>query len=643
MILTSKNRLMAVASSMLAGTLLLYGCKDFLTQNAVPQGAVTGGTLTTKSGVEGMLIAAYRALDCNYQTGAWGCAVSNWVFGSVAADDAYEGSQAGDQPGIEQIELYQWTAPDAEGYLDAKWQAMYDGVSRANATLRLLKQVEALGPAAISATDAKGIRGEATFLRAHYEFEAYRMWGSVPYYRENDTTDFRLPNETKTAVEADILKDLNDAIGLLSATPRNGDVGRATSWTAKAYKGRVQVYAGDYAGALTTLRDIKANGPYALETSFDKVWTGFQSLENGKETIFAYQASANDGNGDGENSNFGERLNFPSAGSPFGCCGFHQPSQNLVNYFQVDPQGLPIALSSPNSWNASNVNFTPSFAANKTVAVDPRLDWTVGRDAVPFKDWGMHGAGWVRSIQHGGFYSAKKNTHESASGAQSNVGWTNTQLNSVNIHIFRYGDLLLMLAEAEAQAGVVDNARLLVNQIRSRAAQTVQGCGLPTDSKAKDAELAEYPTCGTDPTIASMAVATGAPTNVTAPVTFTTPWATYKIGTYTTAWTDKNTALAAIQAERRVELAMEGQRFFDLRRWGLAQTVLNGYVNGIGGGAEKTRLMQVPIPGDTVAYVQQFTSAAPVAAKHNFYPIPDNQIQLSRVSGKSTLTQNPGW
>jgi hypothetical protein len=250
----------------------------------------------------------------------------------------------------------------------------------------------------------------------------------------------------------------------------------------------------------------------------------------------------------------------------------------------------------------------------------------------------------VRSIQHGGFYSAKKNTHEQASGAQSNVGWTNTQLNSVNIHIFRYGDLLLMLAEAEAQAGVLDNARLIVNQIRSRAAQTVQGCALPADAKAKAAELAAYPTCGTDPTIASMAVATGAPTNVTTPVTFTTPWATYKIGTYTAAqWPDKATALAAIQAERRLELAMEGQRFFDLRRWGLAQTVLNAYVNGVGGGAEKTRVMQVPIPGDTVTYVQQFTSAEAVAAKHNLFPIPDNQIQLSKVAGASKLTQNPGW
>ena len=108
------------------------------------------------------------------------------------------------------------------------------------------------------------------------------------------------------------------------------------------------------------------------------------------------------------------------------------------------------------------------------------------------------------------------------------------------------------------------------------------------------------------------------------------PWATYRIGTYTTPWTDQATARDAVRAERRVELAMEGQRFFDLRRWGLAQTVLNGYVGGVGGSAEKNRL-------------QQFTSAEQVVAKHNMYPIPDRQLQLSNVAGTSRLTQNPGW
>ena len=120
------------------------------------------------------------------------------------------------------------------------------------------------------------------------------MWGNIPYYTE-DETDFRKPNGTPAEAITNILKDLDQAIADLPATPRNGNVGRATSWTAKAYKGRVQMYAQQYAAALTTLKDVVNNGPYALETSFDKVWTGFPGLENGKETIFAYEASVGDG------------------------------------------------------------------------------------------------------------------------------------------------------------------------------------------------------------------------------------------------------------------------------------------------------------------------------------------------------------
>lgn len=593
--LISRHRWLGGAMAAMLAGVTLYGCKDFLNSNAAPQGTLDEGTLRTLAGVEGTLIAAYRQLDCTTSSGAWGCAVSNWAFGSATSDDAYKGSEATDQPPVDQLEEFHWSTPDAQGYINDKWRAMYEGVVRANATLRLLAQVQAASPGTIPAADAAGIKGEALFLRAHYHFEAWRMWGNIPYYRETDD-DFRKPNETKAQVATDLLKDLNDAIALLPTTPRKSQVGRATQWTAKAYKGRVQMYAGDFAGALTTLRDVRASGPYALETSYDKVWTGFKDLENGKETIFAYQASVNDGQPNGQNSNFGERLNFPHSGSPFGCCGFHQPSQNLVNFFRVDATtGLPLALTDAN-WNAGSANFT---AASNTVPVDPRLDWTVGRDGVPFKDWGPHDQGWIRSPAYGGYYSPKKNVHEKSSGAQSTVGWTNTQLNSVNIHIFRYADLLLMLAEAEAEAGSPENARAIVNQIRARAAAKAQGPG--TDR-------------------ATMAVPINDP-SIT--------WATYKVGQYILPW-DQATARTAVRYERRLELAMEGQRFFDLRRWGIADQVLNAYLNGVGGGAEKTRRAQL-------------ASAETFVQKHYLYPIPDLQIQLSTVNGTSTLTQNPGW
>jgi len=210
------------------------------------------------------------------------------------------------------------------------------------------------------------------------------MWGNIPYYREDDA-DFRKANLTADAVAAELVADLDKAIGLLPDEPRNGEKGRVTKWTAKAYKGRVQVYAGKFAEGKATLDDVVTNGPYGLETSFDHVWTGLSQFANGPETIFAYQASTNDGEPNGENGNYGETLNFPYAGA-FGCCGFNQPTQNLVNFFLVDGNGLPIAESAPGTWNASNAD----LVAKSPQAVDPRLDWTVGRDSVPYKDWGLY-------------------------------------------------------------------------------------------------------------------------------------------------------------------------------------------------------------------------------------------------------------
>src|SRR5438876_5797042 len=302
---------------------ITYACKNFLDTPA--QGTLDENALATRAGVEGSLIAAYRSLDCNNATnGNWGCAASNWPFGSITSDDAYKGSEATDQPQATKLELYAWSSDQAQDYLDRKWASMYEGVVRANATIRLLQKVSTLRPGAITKADSMAIRGEALFLRAHYHFELWRMWGNVPYYYETDT-DFRKPNDLGVdSVPKLILKDLDSAIVLLgpSKTPRNGEAGRATSWTAKAYKGRVQIYTKDFAGALATFNDVTANGPYALETSFDHVWTGFQALKNGKETIFAFEASSNDGEPSGWNANWGERLNFPHSGSPFGCCGF---------------------------------------------------------------------------------------------------------------------------------------------------------------------------------------------------------------------------------------------------------------------------------------------------------------------------------
>ncbi len=627
MITRNRRRLLVGAAWGVLAAGVAYACKDFL--DIPPQGIVEEAQLETKAGVEGLLIAAYRSLDCSNSSGAWGCAASNWVWGSVSSDDAYKGSSAGDQQPINDIETYLWGLGEAEGYLNQKWGQVYDGVYRANAALRTLELVQATKPLEIVGADAKGIRGEALFLRAHYHFEAFRMWGNIPYYFENDTTPvvlggFRKPNDLGVdSVVKLILLDLDSAIAVLPATPRNGDKGRATSWTAKAYKGRVEVYAAAlnpnyYDSALVTLRDVKQNGPYALETSFDHVWTGFDQYQNGKETILAYQASVRDGEPNGENSNFGERLNFPHSGSPFGCCGFHQPSQNLVNFFAVDANGLPLALDSA-TWNTSPpVYRDTNFAANNLQAVDPRLDWTVGRDNVPYKDWGVHKREWIRDPGlYSGPYSPKKNVQENAANAANNVGWVPTQTNDVNIHLFRYADMLLLLAEAEVERGVLDSARVIVNSIRARAGQKAQGCG---QTAAQDSTINNrYATyCASNGSLTVPLVQTATLDSVT------TPWAVYRIGFYPGPWTNQDSARKYVRYERRLEFAMEGQRFFDLRRWRIAITEIPAYL-----AEERNR--------------RPYLASAVYTPRDSLYPIPAIQIQLSRVGSVDRLVQNPGW
>jgi hypothetical protein len=606
--IVSKHPILVGTAIVALATGGIYGCSDFLSANAVPQGTLDAGTLANRAGVEGTLIGAYRPLDCSNSTGAtagiWGCAATNWPFASVGSGDTYKGSTAADQSEINDLEGYHWGSAKAEAYLNNKWSTVYEGVVRSNATLRLLKSVVASIPGEFSPAEAAEVEGEATFLRAHYHFEAYRLWGKIPYYKEDDT-DFRKANEaTPEAVITLLLADLDKAISLLPLTPRNGDVGRVTQWAAKAYKGRVQVYAGQFPEAVTTLRDVRDAGPYGLEVSFDRVWTGFAEFANGPETIFAYQASTNDGEPNGNNANFGERLNFPNGGH-FGCCGFNQPTHNLVNFFRVDDAGLPLALSAPDTWNTNDANFTAADLA----PVDPRLDWTVGREGVPLKDWGLYTvAAYARDLPNGGPYSAKKHVHEQASGAEQIAGgWSPTQQNNVNIHIFRYADMLLLLAEAMAETGDLPGATAMVNLVRTRAGVKVQGPGTDRASMAIDP-------CTPGPGCAIT-------------------WATYRVSPYPTTFASLDFARDAIRAERRLELALEGQRLFDLRRWGIADAFLNAYINGgpgSGGGAEETRRLYL-------------VNAEAYGARHRWHPLPQIQIELSKVGTESRLTQNPGW
>jgi starch-binding outer membrane protein, SusD/RagB family len=577
------NKKSIISTSIFLSLLIVFSCKDEFLE-IPPQGSFNEQTLGNEAGINASLISAYSMLDGwdgDWGNGPWGGQGSNWLYGDIVSDDAYKGTEPTDGPEWEAIENFIWTPLDRD--LDIKWRTDYQAISRANATLKLLNQTDGL------TDDFKNrITGEAKFLRAHYHFDLYKMFKYIPYYTEEDQ-DFKKSNQTEGGEFIDpidnIIADLTDAAALLPLTQE--EKGRATKGAAQAYLGKAYMFNKDYALAKAAFDQVVNSGVYDLQDCFHYVFStlGENGMGGKRESLFAFQASVQDGVDDGQNANFPDRLTFPHAGSPFGCCGFRQPSQNLVNAYRVDANGLPM----PATYNNTILTLADP--------VDPRLDWTVARIGVPVLNWDVdYSLSWVRAPSYGGEFSNKKNLYHQGAGESSATSWVPSQLSSVNVQLLRYSDVLLMLAEAEVETGGLERARELVNEVRTRAGNCAQGpqqgdptkIGVPID----------------DPSIT---------------------WTDYEVGLYTTPFANADAARTAVRFERRLELALEGHRFFDLRRWGIAKQVMNDYI-----AVEKTRR-------------SHYAKSPLYQDKHDLYPLPQLQIDLSSIGGVPALKQVPGW
>ncbi len=569
----------------ITGIGVFFSCgKTFLEHK--PLGALAETVLANQAGVEGLLIGAYSLLDGRGAGGNWDASGSNWVYGSVVGGDAHKGSDAGDQADIVPMEQYAPTSTN--GYFNDKWKTVYEGVARCNNTLKILAKATGISPA-----DVKRITGEARFLRGHYHFEAKKMWGNVPYVDEKNTV-LKLPNDKD--IWASIEADFQFAYDNLPEVQANK--GRANKWAAGAYLAKTKLFRKDYAGAKPILEAIIANGKtaagvkYALNAKFHDSFDA--DTKNSPEAVFSVQYSVNDG-ANGENGGWGDVLNFPYTGGPGGCCGFFQPTQDLVNSYQTDAvTGLPISVENTYPTGGYNVLRTvkndeglnsPDPFTPEAGSLDPRLDWTVGRRGIPYLDWGPHpGQQWVRDQAYSGPYAPIKNTYKkSQEGVLTDKSFWTSGVTANNYTLIRFADVLLWAAECEVEVGSLGQAMLYVNQVRQRAANPAGFVKKPDGSNA----------------------------------------ANYNIGLYT-VFPDKATARKIVHFERKLEMAMEGHRFFDLVRWGEAQSTLQAYVN-----YEST--------------LRTFLKNVTFKPTSIYFPIPQAQIDQSSSGGTLTLKQNPGY
>ena len=545
----------------------ILACNDDFSE--VPQvGAFDEEFLATESGANLLLAAAYSTLNGNTSLTVGDSRLisgTNW-FHDVLGGDAHKGSEDNDLSSLLRLELGEWDVSNEQ--LPRKFAVYYAGVNRANAAINAARTVGLID-----------VEAQARFIRAVNYFELTKMFGNVSVVSVENfvAQEFNQPNTGPAW--AQIESDLQYCITNLPVRAEQPDPGRPSTEVAMAFLGKAQLYQKKYTEALASFNSVINSGVYALNANYGDNFR-IQG-ENAAESIFAIQFLADGGSS--FNSNLRANLNLPRGGGPFTCCGFYQPSQDLVNAFQTDASGLPLldAYNQPGNdvTNDQILQTTDPFTPH-TGPLDPRLDYTVSRRGLDFNGFGIHiGQDWIRAQDSdiSGPYIAKKNVNQAGDG---NVSPVQNRNNGVNYNMMRYADLLLMAAEAEIEVGTLAKAFEYVNMIRMRA-QT----GEKLQADGMDA-------------------------------------ANYVVEPYAMMFPDKDFATKAVRFERRIELGMEGHRFFDLARWGVSKEVLDAYYVNEG--------RTIPNFGSKVT---------PFDEAHVVFPIPTAAIDLS----EGNLTQNPGY
>ena len=572
-----------VAASLLTAT----SCDDFL--EVKPSGTVDEELAF--SDPEGMLTAAYASLGADW----YNYPFNLWPYGSLSSDDAMKGGSGTTDTNYHPVEVWSNLTASQPDHMDELWYRLYVSVSRAN---RAILAIQEYGEEKLGAETAKVRMGEARFLRAHFYFKLIQLWYQVPWIDEvvlKEAAQEQTRNDefTHEQLMQKVIEDFEAAYNSVPESP--SDRARVNKYAAAAMLAKcyLTLAYGDgyeasngyshinqqYMQKVVELTGYIANsGKFGYEADFGDLF--MENNEGNIETIFAVQHSdyIDDNTKFGRN-NWSNMLN--------GCWGiwskgwdFHKPTQNLVNAFKVDANGFPMFDTYDNEHNIHPVNGIPVDQK-----WDPRLFHTVGMPTFPYKYEAQYTLTTdnSRNPANYGFYTSLKEVPQRSLGeSYTESTWQGFAMDD---YVVRYTEVMLWRAEALIETGNIDGAITIINQIRARANNSVS-------------KYIQY---------AANQIRT--------------------LGYYQTG-VSKDEARKYLRWEKRLEMAMEPERYFDLRRWGLASSTLNAFF-----ASEKEGNY------DGTAFAGYYGDAFYTAGKNEYWPIPYNQ--LFYVPG--LYTQNKGY
>ncbi|WP_165045503.1 RagB/SusD family nutrient uptake outer membrane protein [Dysgonomonas sp. ZJ709] len=567
-----------------------YSCDDFI--DVSPTAVVDQDYAYSQP--EAMVTSAYAVLGDDWYTYPFNL----WPYGDVASDDAYKGGGSTGDTNYHPIDIFSALSASNPDHMDELWYRLYVAVSRCN---RAIISLNEYGEAVLGSEKSKKRMAEVRFLRGHFYFKLISLYRQVPWIDENvviNNSHESTRNDEYSYEEliGKIMEDFDSAYKTLDTYPEAAS--RVSKTAAACYLAKCHLILAYPQGSEYQVTNVDAAQMKKVIDYTDFVMTtatnyGYASdfgeifmpdQRNGRESIFAVQHSLDDNTVYGR-ANWSNTLN---ATWGLFTCGwdFHKPSQNLVNAFKTE-NGLPMF----DTFN--NTTWYPEAAKTSGQKCDPRLFHTVAIPGFPYK-YDMNTIFTYENTRtpntYGYYSSLKENVPVNSTYVTYNGSW---QAVNQNDYVFRYTDVMLMRAEALVELGELAGALTIINDIRTRAANSVEKY-IPY---AKDyCEIKAYPN-----------------------------------------FANKDYARKALQWERRLEMAMESSRFFDLRRWGIAGETLNKFYDK----EKNVSFTYTDLGNNTVtqSYAAYYKDARFTAGKNEFFPIPYNQ--LNYIPG--LYKQNKGY